>query len=140
MVEHTLGKGRLRRRKWLFRWGISEPCRLRGNVRGYVSEKGGCGSSVVEHTLGKGEVESSILSHSTINPQKIRWLADFSAAMAALPQVTPPVNRQDSGETSSQQRKLPPLQVLANDRPQELIEFNAARTRRSRVQQLVEVD
>ena len=25
-----------------------------------------CGSSVVEHTLGKGEVESSILSHSTI--------------------------------------------------------------------------
>ena len=26
----------------------------------------GCGSSVVEHTLGKGEVESSILSHSTI--------------------------------------------------------------------------
>ena len=28
-----------------------------------------CGSSVVEHTLGKGEVESSILSHSTIHPQ-----------------------------------------------------------------------
>ena len=27
-----------------------------------------CGSSVVEHTLGKGEVESSILSHSTMNP------------------------------------------------------------------------
>ena len=26
-----------------------------------------CGSSVVEHTLGKGEVESSILSHSTIS-------------------------------------------------------------------------
>src|SRR5690606_35479870 len=27
-----------------------------------------CGSSVVEHSLGKGEVESSILSHSTISP------------------------------------------------------------------------
>ncbi len=26
----------------------------------------GCGSSVVEHSLGKGEVESSILSRSTI--------------------------------------------------------------------------
>ncbi len=25
-----------------------------------------CGSSVVEHSLGKGEVESSILSHSTM--------------------------------------------------------------------------
>ena len=32
----------------------------------------GCGSSVAEHTLGKGEVESSILSHSTINPHTIR--------------------------------------------------------------------
>ena len=28
----------------------------------------GCGSSVVEHSLGKGEVESSILSCSTIRP------------------------------------------------------------------------
>ena len=72
-AEHTLGKGRLRRRKCLFRWGISEPCRSRGNARGYLSEKGGCGSSVVEHTLGKGEVESSILSHSTtILPFKAR--------------------------------------------------------------------
>ena len=30
-----------------------------------------CGSSVVEHSLGKGEVESSILSRSTINPLKL---------------------------------------------------------------------
>ncbi len=30
-----------------------------------------CGSSVVEHTLGKGEVESSILSHSTINAMQL---------------------------------------------------------------------
>ncbi len=39
-----------------------------------------CGSSVVEHTLGKGEVESSILSHSTIYHFNItgawnHWLA-----------------------------------------------------------------
>lgn len=32
-----------------------------------------CGSSVAEHTLGKGEVESSILSHSTIFPPF--WIA-----------------------------------------------------------------
>jgi len=33
-----------------------------------------CGSSVAEHTLGKGEVESSILSHSTIRPNQIKQL------------------------------------------------------------------
>ncbi len=33
-----------------------------------------CGSSVVEHSLGKGEVESSILSHSTISGHLSRSL------------------------------------------------------------------
>ena len=32
-----------------------------------IPRNGCCGSSVAEHTLGKGEVESSILSHSTIS-------------------------------------------------------------------------
>ena len=35
-----------------------------------------CGSSVVEHSLGKGEVESSILSHST-SPTPKKSLSDF---------------------------------------------------------------
>ena len=39
-----------------------------------------CGSSVVEHSLGKGEVESSILSHSTIFLLYFkRLVADFVA-------------------------------------------------------------
>jgi hypothetical protein len=32
-----------------------------------------CSSSVVEHSLGKGEVESSILSCSTITPPRTLW-------------------------------------------------------------------
>ena len=69
--------------------GISEPHLTRGKIRGYGSEKGGCGSSVVEHTLGKGEVESSILSHSTINLFKNKRLeaaGDGSPCYPALPQ------------------------------------------------------
>ena len=37
----------------------------------------GCGSSVVEHSLGKGEVESSILSRST---SLSRWILTIAAA------------------------------------------------------------
>ncbi len=33
-----------------------------------------CGSSVVEHSIGNGEVESSILSRSTIFPLTIQYL------------------------------------------------------------------
>ena len=36
-----------------------------------------CRSSVVEHSLGKGEADSSILSGSTIFPLHIKHLAHF---------------------------------------------------------------
>src|SRR5690606_30321841 len=43
-----------------------------------------CGSSVVEHSLGKGEVESSILSHSTsFSQNKIKQLARLSLSGAS---------------------------------------------------------
>ena len=42
-----------------------------------------CGSSVVEHSLGKGEVESSILSRSTIPSPCLEQLSGFIDLFAA---------------------------------------------------------
>ena len=47
-----------------------ENARPRRSVARPIGGRRCCGSSVVEHSLGKGEVESSILSRSTINPLK----------------------------------------------------------------------
>jgi hypothetical protein len=42
-----------------------------------------CSSSVVEHSLGKGEVESSILSCSTINSFELSTVLFFKSRLAA---------------------------------------------------------
>ena len=47
-----------------------ENARPRRSVARPIGGRRCCGSSVVEHSLGKGEVESSILSRSTIKPLK----------------------------------------------------------------------
>ena len=47
-----------------------ENARPRRSVARPIGGQRCCGSSVVEHSLGKGEVESSILSRSTINSLK----------------------------------------------------------------------
>ena len=45
-------------------FGVAETARPDSLLR--VGRRFSCGSSVVEHSIGKGEVESSILSRSTI--------------------------------------------------------------------------
>ncbi len=68
----------------------------------------GCGSSVVEHSLGKGEVESSILSRSTIF---------FSFFLSLLLSISLPLSAQKSpstqlstiNETKTQQHPFSPL-------------------------------
>ena len=43
-----------------------------------------CGSSVVEHPLGKGEVESSILSRSTIKPPYLQLFFESAVLPSAI--------------------------------------------------------
>ncbi len=57
---------------------ISAPC---GILNGFGAR---CGSSVVEHSLGKGEVESSILSRSTRKTQGISTLGAYPWENIAL--------------------------------------------------------
>ena len=45
----------------------------RGGVRYTRATLAGCRSSVVEHSLGKGEVDSSILSGSTSFIKELEW-------------------------------------------------------------------
>ncbi len=49
------------------------------------AEPARCGSSVVEHSLGKGEVESSILSRSTILRPRLHSFFDWRSSSSCSP-------------------------------------------------------
>src|SRR5215510_13892361 len=64
-------------------FGCAGPYRKRGFHFSGTCAKACCRSSVVEHSLGKGEVDSSILSGSTIHPITTRHRRDAAVCACA---------------------------------------------------------
>jgi hypothetical protein len=86
-------------------------------------------------------LEVDVVSQGRSEAAALKNLADalalhFTPPVASLAPRVVPVEVM----TAAGQHQLPPLQLLADDRPQEFIKFDMAGTRGSREQKLVEVD
>ena len=70
---------------------LAMPSLLWQEAERFDPRPGCCSSSVVEHSLGKGEVESSILSCSTINSPDLLTLFSLKSRPAAphVDQISP---------------------------------------------------
>ena len=81
---------------------------MAGSARLGMAPRFCCRSSVVEHSLGKGEVDSSILSGSTRkNPKNRRHLADFALASSTTHSWRRAGTPSFSGFTAKQLRATP---------------------------------